>query len=101
MGWINKDSGTKKYKPGGPIAKSAKEVGKNIDPNTPKPGGVKLKADPLETLRNKHGNNKVNFFISRSNSKNPKIKAGASEIFNDPQIDAEIIKAMSKKEEKQ
>ena len=110
MGWINKNSSVvkkhtennkiKMYSEGNKIEASAKEVGKKIDVNTPKSGEVELKADPLKALRNKYGPNRVNLYLARINSEDPKIKASASEIFNNPKIDAEIKKAMPKKEEK-
>lgn len=110
MGWVNKNSSVvkkhtennkiKKYQEGNKIEKSAKEVGKKIDINTPKPGEAELEADPLKALKNKYGPNKVNLYLARINSKDPKINAAASEIFNNPKIDAEIKKAMPKKEKK-
>ena len=110
MGWVNRNSSVvkkhtennkiKMYSEGSKIEASAKEAGEKIDVNTPKPGEVKLEADPLKALRNKYGPNKVNLYLARINSKDPKINAAASEIFNNPKIDAEIKKAMPKKEEK-
>jgi hypothetical protein len=61
---------------------------------------VEESVDAYKALRDKYGPNKVNLYLARFNSKDPKIKAAASEIFNNPKIDAEIKKAMPKKEEK-
>ena len=58
------------------------------------------KVDAYKALREKYGHNKVNLYLARINSKDPKINAAASEIFNNPKIDAEIKKAMPKKEKK-
>ena len=100
MGWVNKNSSVvkkhtennkiKKYQEGNKIEESAEEVS-----SIPKP-----EVDPLIALKNKYGPNRVNLYLARINSKDPKINAAASEIFNNPKIDAEIKKAMPKKEKK-
>ena len=100
MGWINKNSSVvkkhtennkiKMYSEGNKIEESAEEVS-----SIPKP-----EVDPLIALKNKYGPNRVNLYLARINSKDPKIKKAASEIFNDLKIDSQIIKAMPKKEEK-
>ena len=100
MGWINKNSSVvkkhtennkiKMYSERNKIEESAEEVS-----SIPKP-----EVDPLIALKNKYGPNRVNLYLARINSKDPKIKKAASEIFNDLKIDSQIIKAMPKKEEK-